>query len=247
MSLYVLSDTHLSTGDDKPMDVFGARWTGYTEKLRSRWNKLITDDDTVVIAGDISWAMSPEGAVGDLRFIDNLKGQKIIGRGNHDYWWSSMKKLGELCEKERLTSLRFLYNNAYETDDFIICGSRGWYIDESNRKMPQDADYQKIVAREAIRLELSLNEAKKLQEKSAALSGRKKEILVFLHFPPSFRGYECPEIIAVMKKFGITRCFFGHIHGVYDVPRTTVSDGISYTLTSADFLDFYPLPILPEA
>mgnify|MGYP004622846469 CR=1 FL=1 len=246
MSLYVLSDTHLSTGDDKPMDVFGARWTGYTEKLRSRWNKLITDDDTVVIAGDISWAMSPEGAVGDLRFIDNLKGQKIIGRGNHDYWWSSMKKLSELCEKERLTSLRFLYNNAYETDDFIICGSRGWYIDESNRKMPQDADYQKIVAREAIRLELSLNEAKKLQEKSAALSGRKKEILVFLHFPPSFRGYECPEIIAVMKKFGITRCFFGHIHGVYDVPRTTVSDGISYTLTSADFLDFYPLPILPE-
>ena len=124
MSLYVLSDTHLSTGDDKPMDVFGARWTGYTEKLRSRWNKLITDDDTVVIAGDISWAMSPEGAVGDLRFIDNLKGQKIIGRGNHDYWWSSMKKLGELCEKERLTSLRFLYNNAYETEDFIICGSR---------------------------------------------------------------------------------------------------------------------------
>ena len=246
MSLYVLSDTHLSTGDDKPMDVFGARWTGYTEKLRSRWNKLITDDDTVVIAGDISWAMSPEGAVGDLRFIDNLKGRKIIGRGNHDYWWSSMKKLGELCEKEHLSTIRFLYNNAYETDDFIICGSRGWYIDESNRKMPQDADYQKIVAREAIRLELSLNEAKKLQEKSAALSGRKKEILVFLHFPPSFRGYECPEIIAVMKRFGITRCFFGHIHGVYDVPRTTVSDGISYTLTSADFLDFYPFPILPE-
>ncbi len=246
MSLYVLSDTHLSTADNKPMDVFGARWTGYTEKLRSRWNKLITNDDTVVIAGDISWAMSHIGAAADLRFLDMLNGHKIIGRGNHDYWWTSMKKLNELCEKEKLTTLRFLYNNAYEIEDFIICGSRGWYIDESNRKMPQDADYQKIVAREAIRLELSLNEAKRLREDIKNSTGIEKEILVFLHFPPSFRGYECTEIISVMKKFGIKRCFFGHIHGVYDVPRSVLSDGITYTLTSADFLDFYPLPILPN-
>ena len=247
MSLYVLSDTHLSTSDNKPMDVFGARWTGYTDKLQTRWNKLVTPLDTVVIAGDISWAMNPTGAVGDLRFIDMLNGQKIIGRGNHDYWWSSMKKLGELCEKEGFSTLRFLYNNAYEVEDFVICGSRGWYIDESNRKMPQDADYQKIVAREAIRLELSLTEALKLQRAIESSTGVTKEILVFLHFPPSFRGYECPEIIAVLKKFGVKRCYFGHIHGVYDVPRSTVSDGITYTLTSADFLDFYPLPVLPSA
>ncbi len=246
MSLYVLSDTHLSTGDNKPMDVFGARWTGYTEKLRTRWNRLITRDDTVVIAGDISWAMSTKGAAGDLRFIDELNGQKIIGRGNHDYWWTSMKKLGEFCEENGFSTLRFLYNNAFEVEDFVICGSRGWYIDESNRKMPQDADYQKIVAREAIRLELSLTEALKLQRAIESATGIRKEILVFLHFPPSFRGYECPEIIAVMKKFGIKRCYFGHIHGVYDVPRSVVSDGITYTLTSADFLDFYPLPILPD-
>lgn len=245
MSLYVLSDTHLSTADDKPMDVFGARWTGYTEKLRLRWNKLITPNDTVIIAGDVSWAMTDSGAVDDLRFIEQLNGQKIIGRGNHDYWWTSMKKLNSLCETEGLSTLRFLYNNAYEVEDFIICGSRGWYIDESNRKMPREADYQKIVAREAIRLKLSLSEAEKLQKAALERDGQLREILVFLHFPPSFRGYECPEIISVLKKFGIKRCYFGHIHGVYDVSRCVVSDGIAYTLTSADFLDFYPLPILP--
>lgn len=245
MSLYVLSDTHLSTADNKPMDVFGARWTGYAEKLKKRWDRLITPNDTVVIAGDISWAMSTEGAVDDLRFLDLLNGQKIIGRGNHDYWWSSMKKLTELCNTEHLTSLRFLYNNAYEVEDFIICGSRGWYIDESNRKMPREADYQKIVAREAIRLELSITEAVKLQSAALERDGKKREILVFLHFPPSFRGYECPEIIAVLKKFGIKRCYFGHIHGVYDESRSVLSDGIAYSLTSADFLDFYPMPILP--
>lgn len=245
MSLYVLSDTHLSTGDNKPMDIFGARWTGYTEKLRTRWNKLVTPEDTVVVAGDISWAMSHTGAAGDLRFIDSLNGSKIIGRGNHDYWWTSMKKLCELCESEGFSTLRFLHNNAYEVEDFVVAGSRGWYIDESNRKMPQDADYQKIVAREAVRLEISLTEAVKLQSKIETSNGVKKEILAFLHFPPSFRGYECPEIIAVLKKYGIKRCYFGHIHGVYDVPRSSEADGIRYTLTSADFLDFYPLPILP--
>ncbi len=246
MSLYVMSDTHLSISDNKSMDIFGARWTGYTEKLRTRWNRLITDEDTVVVAGDISWAMNHTGAVADLRFLDELKGRKILGRGNHDYWWTSMKKLTELCAEEGLNSLSFLYNNAYEVEDFIICGSRGWYVDESRRHMPENADYDKIVAREAIRLELSLTEAVKLRDSVKDATGISKEILVFLHFPPDFCGSVCEEIVAVLRKFGIKRCYFGHIHGVYDLPRSTERDGITYTLTSADFLDFYPLPILPE-
>ena len=131
-------------------------------------------------------------------------------------------------------------------EDFIVCGSRGWYIDESNRKMPQDADYQKIVAREAIRLELSLTEAVKLRDKLKAEEGYEREILVFLHFPPDFRGYVCPEIVAVLRTYGITRCWYGHIHGVYDIPPSAVSNGIRYTLTSADYLDFTPMPILPD-
>jgi len=245
MSLYVLSDTHLSISDNKPMDIFGSRWQGYPEKLERGWNKLIEPEDTVVIAGDISWAMNCEGAYADLAFLDRLNGQKIIGRGNHDYWWTSMKKLNAFCTEKKLTTLRFLYNNAYEVEDFIVCGSRGWYIDESNRKMPRGADYPKIVAREAIRLEISLNEAVKLQKKFFADTGVEKEILVFLHFPPDFGGYVCEEIVAVLKKFGIRRCWFGHIHGVYEIPKSFVSDGISYTLTSADYLNFLPMPILP--
>lgn len=246
MSLFVLSDTHLSISDNKPMDIFGARWSGYTEKLKKRWNSLVTPDDTVVIAGDISWAMSHTGALEDLKFIENLNGKKIIGRGNHDYWWTSLTKLNKLCADNALSSISFLYNNAYSIEDFIVCGSRGWYIDQTNKNMPEEADYKKIVAREAIRLELSLTEAEKLRAAEFERDGVMREILVFLHFPPDFRGYVCNEIVEVLKRFNVKRCYYGHIHGVYDVPRSEVSDGIRYTLTSADFLDFYPLPILPE-
>lgn len=247
MSLYVLSDTHLSMSDNKPMDVFGARWSGYTDKLRTGWNRLITDEDTVVIAGDISWAMSHTGALEDLRFINALNGKKIIGRGNHDYWWTSLTKLNKLCAENNLNTISFLYNNAYCVENFIVCGSRGWYIDESNRKMPQEADYQKIVAREAIRLEISLEAAKKLHDEKLAKDGLDREILVFLHFPADFRGYVCREIVDVLKKYGIKRCYYGHIHGVYDIEGSEVSNGIRYTLTSADFLNFTPLIVFPEA
>ncbi len=245
MSLYVLSDTHLSLSDNKPMDIFGARWSGYTDKLRERWNRIVEKNDTVVIAGDISWAMSRTGALADLGFINGLNGNKIIGRGNHDYWWTSLKKLNELCVENNLDTIKFLYNNAYIAEDFIICGSRGWYIDETNKKMPMEADYQKIVAREAIRLKLSLDEAVKLRDEAFASDGIKREILVFLHFPPDFRGYVCSEIVAVLQSYKIKRCYYGHIHGVYDIPPSKVSGGIRYTLTSADFLDFTPMPILP--
>jgi len=228
------------------MDIFGSRWTGYTEKLKKRWNSVVDPEDTVVIAGDISWAMSHTGALADLRFLEALNGKKIIGRGNHDYWWTSLTKLNKMCAEEGLASLSFLYNNAYCVEDFIICGSRGWYIDEANKKMPEEADYQKIVAREAIRLELSLNEAVKLRDEKFAEDCRKREILVFLHFPPDFRGYVCREIVEVMQRFGVRRCYYGHIHGVYDIPRSSENDGIRYTITSADYLDFIPMLILPD-
>ena len=225
------------------MDVFGARWTGYTEKLKKRWNSVVEPEDTVVIAGDISWAMSHTGALEDLRFINSLNGKKIIGRGNHDYWWTSLTKLNAMCRENALDSISFLYNNAYVAEEFIISGSRGWYIDQTNKKMPEEADYDKILAREAIRLEISLNEAKKLHDEALLKDGIDREILVFLHFPPDFRGYVCREIVAVLEKFGVRRCYYGHIHGVYDVPVSEVSGGIRYTLTSADFLDFTPLII----
>ncbi len=240
MSLFVLSDTHLSFSDDKPMDVFGRRWQDYTYKLEKNWNSVVTDEDTVVIAGDISWAMSHMGAVKDFEFINRLKGKKIIGKGNHDYWWTSLKKLGEMLDTFGYDTVRFLYNNAYLVDGFIVAGSRGWYFDENNRNAPENADFEKIVAREVIRLELSLAEAQKLKSDSSPDA----EILAFLHFPPVYNGFECKPITDVLKRNGIKRCYFGHIHASYDIPRSFEQDGIIYYITSADFLEFTPLKIV---
>ena len=240
MALFVLSDTHLSFSDDKPMDVFGRRWQDYTYKLEKNWNSVVTSEDTVVIAGDISWAMSHMGAAKDFEFINRLNGQKIIGKGNHDYWWTSIKKLNEMLETFGYNTVRFLYNNAYLVDGYIIAGSRGWYFDENNRNAPENADFEKIVAREVIRLELSLAEAEKLRIKH----GEATEILAFLHFPPVYNGFECEQITDVLKRHGVKRCYFGHIHASYDIPRSFEQGGITYHITSADYLEFTPLKIV---
>ena len=240
MALFVLSDTHLSFSDDKPMDVFGRRWQDYTHKLQKNWNSVVSADDTVVVAGDISWAMSHMGAVRDFEFLNSLNGTKIIGKGNHDYWWTSLKKLNEMLDTYGFNTVKFLYNNAYLTDGYIIAGSRGWYFDENNRNAPENADFEKIVAREVIRLELSLTEAEKIKREAA----HDAEILAFLHFPPVFGGFECEQITSVLKKYGVKRCYYGHIHASYDIPRAFEHDGINYFITSADFLEFTPLKIL---
>ena len=240
MALFVLSDTHLSFSDDKPMDVFGRRWQNYTQKLKRNWNSVVSDDDTVVIAGDISWAMSHMGAVKDFEFINSLNGKKIIGKGNHDYWWTSLKKLNEMLDTFKYDTVNFLYNNAYIADGYIVSGSRGWYFDENNRNAPENADFEKIVAREVVRLELSLAEAERLRQENAP----EAEILTFLHFPPVYGGFECEPITNVLKKHGVKRCYFGHIHGMYDAPRSFEHDGITYFLTSADYLEFTPMKIV---
>ena len=238
MSLFVISDTHLSFSTDKPMDVFGSRWQYYELKLESAWRDLVTDNDTVVIGGDISWAMTFDQALSDLRFLNGLPGKKLLCRGNHDYWWSTMSKLRRFfIEEQRLESIDFLYNNSFETDDFIVCGSRGWFNDPG--LAPVGADYKKIVAREAVRIGMSIEEG----EQRAELSEISKEIIVFLHFPPIYRGYRCDEIVNVLRQHGIRRCYYGHIHNVYDMPQSFFSDGIEFTITSADYLDFYPMKI----
>lgn len=242
MSLYVISDLHLSQSVDKSMEVFGARWTGYTEKINRNWRAVICDDDTVIVPGDISWASSLEDALPDLLFIDALPGRKLIGKGNHDFWWSTLTKIRAFFEKNGIKTIDILYNNAYELEDFIVCGTRGWFNDEKQQSAANDADYDKIVAREAGRLEISLKEAKELQKKS----GYAKKILVFLHFPPVWGDYVCNEIISVLKEYDITKCYFGHIHGNYTAPRVINYDGIDFVITSADYLQFCPMPIWPE-
>jgi predicted phosphohydrolase len=138
-------------------------------------------------------------------------------------------------EENKFDSVKILHNNAHEVEDFVICGSRGWYNDDKISSMPKTADYQKIVSREAARLKMSLSEGNKLSAE--------KEKLVFLHFPPIWAEFECKEIISVLKEFDVKRCYFGHIHGLYEIPSSFVRDGIKFIMTSADFLNFTPLYI----
>ena len=243
LSLYVIADLHLSLSEktNKSMEVFGAAWTDYTEKLRKNWSAVVCEEDTVIVPGDISWAMKLEEAYDDLKFLDSLPGTKIIGKGNHDFWWSTASKIENFFAESEISTIKLLHNNAYKLDDCIVCGTRGWFYDEKQQNTINETDCGKIVAREAIRLETSLRTAEMMNTE-----GEKLPVLVFLHFPPVWNGIECRPIIDVLHRFGIKHCYFGHIHGNYTVPKTMEFEGISFVLVSADYLKFAPMPIFPD-
>lgn len=226
MALFVLGDTHLSLGGAKPMDVFPG-WEGYVEKLEANWRRLVKPEDTVVLAGDISWSMRLADTRRDFAFLHSLPGQKLIMKGNHDYWWSTANKMNAFFAAEGFDTLRLLHNNSYTVDGYALCGTRGWLFDAGE---PHD---EKVMNREIGRLRLSLD---------AAEPGREK--LVFLHYPPVYTGTDAPEIVAVLKEYGIRRCFYAHLHG--KAIRFAVQgevDGIRYKLVSADGLRFCPYKI----
>ena len=236
MAIYTIADLHLSTlsSTNKSMEVFGRRWTDYMLRLENNWRRLVTDEDTVVVPGDISWALSLDEAESDLKFIDSLPGKKILGKGNHDFWWCTMKKHTEFFERIGIKTISFLFNNAHECEDFIIAGTRGWYHDEDAKNAPDNADFDKLVAREELRLRKSLSDA-------AALKGDgDKEIIVFTHFPPYWNGKASDNIIAALKEYGIKRLYFGHIHGNYTLPPSFEYEGITMSIISADYLEFTP-------
>jgi predicted phosphohydrolase len=236
MAVFVMSDLHLSTNQwtDKSMEVFGTRWHSYMVRIKNNWNRLVAPEDTVVVNGDISWAMTLEEARSDFDFLNSLTGTKIISKGNHDFWWSTVSKINSFFEQNKFDTIKILHNNAHLVEGFVICGSRGWYNDDKIASMPQNADYQKIVSREATRLRASLSEASMLE-----CDGHER--LVFLHFPPVWGDFVCREILDVLHEFGVTRCFFGHIHGLYEIPASFIYENIKFTMTSADFLNFTPL------
>ncbi len=236
MSVFVIADLHLDTvTNEKSMEVFGNRWQGYIDKIKNNWNHLITPNDTVIIPGDISWALTLEESLPDLKWIDALNGKKIIMKGNHDFWWSTASKMNRFFCENCITSINILYNNALEVENYIVAGSRGWFVDKSIQPTASvSADHEKIINREVIRLKLSLDEANKLQ----ALT--EKEIIAFFHFPPVWRDFECLEILNVLKEYNVKRVYFGHIHGCYTQSPVFVHDGIEFRMISADFLDFIP-------
>lgn len=227
MALFVMADTHLSFATGKPMDIFGSRWTDHPKKIAENWKKLVSPEDTVVIPGDISWGMSLAEAEEDLRFLHLLPGRKILSKGNHDYWWQTSAKLRTFFAEKGFTSLEILYNNALSADGFRICGTRGWYSEAAS---PGSADYRKIVLREAGRLRRSLS----------CREAEGEETLAFLHFPPVFGNFVCRELVDALHEGGVRRCFYGHMHGQYGLPRHTEFEGIRFTLVSADYLSFTP-------
>ena len=242
MSLFVMADLHLSHSVNKPMDIFGTRWTDYTSKIKKYWENIVTDEDTVIVPGDISWAINYSQAYEDFKFINELPGKKLIGKGNHDYWWGTMAKNRSFVAEHGFDSIDFLYNNAYRVEDYIVCGTRGWFVDEKmqkDRESTKDIEYEKIVLREAQRLKMSLDEAIKLRENN-------EPILVFFHFPPVYNSFVCEEIVEILLEYNIKNCYFGHIHGTYNIQRSTLYKGITFTLISSDYNNFVPMIVVPD-
>ena len=238
MSLFVMADLHLSSDRSKSMEIFGPRWQDYMEKIQKNWNLVVSPEDTVIVPGDISWSLRLEDSLDDFRFLDALNGKKLIGKGNHDFWWSTHSKLRAFWEKNQISTVDILYNNAHRFENCIVSGTRGWFVEENQQHTVGNVEHAKIVNREAIRLRLSLEEAVKLRGEDKDLP-----IVVFLHFPPIWNDFVCREILDVLHEFEIKTCYFGHIHGAYYAPRTQSFEGIDFTICAADYLNFTPLPV----
>ena len=229
MALYAIGDLHLCLGAPKPMDIFGGAWVGYMEKLREGLS-IIGPEDTTVLLGDLSWALDLEGAKEDFSWINQIPGKKIILKGNHDYWWSTATKFYKFCDKNGFSDMMVLNNNCFEYGDVAICGTRGWFFEEER----SDGHDEKVFKRELLRLETSLK------------SAGDKEKLVFLHYPPRYKGYTCPEILELLEKYQVRRCFYGHLHGPsHKLAMEGLWDGVEFRLVAADYLNFKPFCVIP--
>lgn len=229
MALYAIGDLHLCLGAPKPMDIFGGPWVGYMDKLQSGIS-AIGPEDTTVLMGDLSWALDLPSAKADFAWINAIPGRKIILKGNHDYWWSTVAKFQKFCEKNHFENMHILNNNCFEYNGYAICGTRGWYFEE---KRSSEHD-EKVFKRELIRLEASLKAAGNLPK------------MVFLHYPPKSKGYECTEILELLQKYEVRRCFYGHLHGPsHKLAMEGIWDSVEYALLAADFINFTPRKLLP--
>lgn len=228
MALYAIGDLHLCLGAPKPMDIFGGAWVGYMEKLRQGMS-VIGPEDTTVLLGDLSWALDLETAQADFAWINQIPGKKILLKGNHDYWWSTAAKFQKFCTQNGFENMALLNNNCYFYDDWAICGTRGWFFEEE-RSGQHD---EKVFKRELIRLEASLKAA------------GDREKMVFLHYPPRYRGYVCQPIVDLLKAYGVRRCFYGHLHGgSHKLAIEGLWDGVEYRLVSADYRNFQPFSVI---
>ena len=225
MAIYAISDLHLSLGIGKQMDIFGDNWVKHEEKIKKNWMSKVKNEDLVLLPGDFSWAMYLEETVRDFEFINDLPGKKILLKGNHDYWWTTLKKIRKFLEENNFKNIDFLYNNSYFFENKIIAGTRGW--------SEQEEKPEKIIKRENIRLKLSL-------EDGINKYGSDKEIIVCMHYPP-FNSYDEIELnfIKTMKQYHVKKCVYGHIHGEgKKEAKQGIIDGIDIQMVSSDYLGF---------
>jgi len=227
MALYAISDLHLSFDNEKPMDVFGEHWLNHDKRIKENWINKISNEDTILIAGDISWSMKMEQGMVDLEWIHKLPGRKIISKGNHDYWWNSISKLNILYE-----DMNFIQNNFFTYEDYAVCGTRGWN--------PPGEKYtkhdEKIYNREKIRLRLSIDKAKN--------AGYEK-IIVMLHYPPVNEKFEESDFTKILQEHKVKKVIYGHLHGP---SLRNVFEGkyneVEYIMTSCDYINFDPIKVL---
>ena len=238
MALFTLADLHLSLSGEKPMDVFGGSWVNFEARLKEYWEYMVQPNDTVVIPGDVSWAMTIEETKEDFAFLHKLPGQKILMKGNHDYWWSSLAKLTAFIEEEGFPSLHFLHNNAIFTQGKVLCGSRGWMCEEK-----MTAHDEKILRREAMRFRLSLEQGKHLADEAEKETGLRPEILAFSHYPMITAAQRENPILDVLQEFGVKRLYYGHLHNWGTKPLYDQWNGIQLTLVSSDYQNFTPVRI----
>lgn len=227
MALYAIGDLHLSLCGDKPMEIFGEQWANHAARIEAAFSAL-HEEDVIVLAGDTSWGISLEEALPDFRFIDSLPGKKLLLKGNHDYWWGTASKMKAFFSEHELHSLDILHNNCFFYGDYAVCGSRGWFYEED----AAGTHTGKMLAREALRLKMSFDAA-----------GERK-ILCFLHYPPLYQGYQCPELLQVIDCHAVEFCYYGHLHGAtcrraFQGRRANTE----YALISADYLGFSPKKI----
>ncbi|MBQ7501606.1 metallophosphoesterase [bacterium] len=222
MKIFALSDLHLSFTQNKAMDVFGEKWRCHWQKIAESWRRLVCADDTVLVAGDISWGMRPQEAVEDLAWLSELPGRKILIRGNHDYWWQSIGKL-----RAAYPELTFVQNDAVMIEGVGICGSRGWALPGSPEYDAQDI---KIFQREQLRLEMGLK----------AVPAEAKLKIAMMHYPPLNSPKQDSEFSLLLEKYKIDACIYGHLHNYSQPGQCFARNGINYYLTSADYLDFTP-------
>jgi len=229
MKIFAIGDLHFDSKNEKPMDIFGYNWINHEEKIMENWSNAVSQDDLVLVPGDISWAIKLEDAKTDLLKIDKLPGLKIVGKGNHDYWWATSNKLDMLG----LKTIKFLKNNSYEYKDAIVCGTRGW---DSMEEHSKEVSNEKIFLRELSRFKLSLEQCKK----------SKKYKIAMLHFPPFNSDGEPNEFFSLMKEYKINTCIYGHLHGEEghkNVKEGIVDDILLYCVSS-DYIDFKLIRII---